>query len=502
MSFEVKNLGLSKETAKEQLLKVFGHAEFRGLQKPAIEDLIHDKNVLLIMPTGMGKSLCYQLPARLFAGGLTIVISPLIALMKDQVDALLLKGFRACFINSSIEAGEKNARYRRLANREYEIIYVTPERFRKPEFLEALAQNQISLLAVDEAHCISSWGHDFRPDYSRLGDIRRSLGFPLTIALTATATPQVKEDILNELQLTSVGQEVCVHDAGLNRKNLAIRIVEVYGLEQKVQAFVAYKFSTPGPSIVYFSLIGTLEKFSEQLSKINIPHLTYHGQMSPRDRSRTQNIFLKSDPSVAGSDLILATPAFGLGIDKENVRSVFHGEISGSLEAYYQEIGRSGRDGLRAECFMLFDEDDLSIQMDFVKWGHPDPGFILALYNLLERNSLRVKAEGLDFLRTQLNFYNRRDFRVETTLNQLERWESISSVNTRELKVLAPPPAEFLNEQKHEFFLKNQHQKLFEVLQFAKMKEGCRLQKIKTYFAYDEGPRCGICDLCEKAVST
>jgi ATP-dependent DNA helicase RecQ len=484
------------EDAHARLKDIFGHSEFRGLQEPVIRDLLSRRNILLLMPTGMGKSLCYQLPARLFSEsgiGITIVISPLIALMKDQVDALAKKNFKVCFINSSLEAGEKKSRYKKLAQGQYEIIYVTPERFRNSEFREALAQNKVALLAIDEAHCISSWGHDFRPDYSRIGEIREALGQPLTIALTATATPQVRADIISQLSLS----DVILHDAGLERKNLAVKVVDVYGLDQKIQAFAAFRNDSPGACIIYFSLIETLEKFSNQLSRINIPHLLYHGQMPPKERVRVQNMFL-SAASEKGSDLILATPAFGLGIDKENIRSIFHAEIPGSLEAYYQEIGRAGRDGQLSRCYLLFDQDDLSIQMDFVKWSHPDPGFVIALFNLLERNLSRVKAEGNDYLRTQLNFYNRRDFRVETALNQLERWESISSVNSREMKVLAPPPPEFLSEERHQTFLKNQHQKLLEMVQFAQSEAPCRMQTIKNYFGYVPGEACGICDICMK----
>lgn len=484
------------ETARAGLKDIFGHTQFRGLQEPVIQDILSKKNVLLLMPTGMGKSLCYQLPARIFFErglGITIVISPLIALMKDQVDALQKKNFKVCFINSSLEAGEKKSRYRKLAQGQYEIIYVTPERFRNPEFREALAHNKVALLAIDEAHCISSWGHDFRPDYSRLGEIRAALGNPLTMALTATATKQVRADIISQLKLA----DVALHDAGLERKNLAISVLDVYGLDQKIQAFAAFRNECPGACIIYFSLIETLEKFSNQLSKINIPHLLYHGQMPPKERVRVQNMFIAAKSEV-GSDLILATPAFGLGIDKENIRSIFHAEIPGSLEAYYQEIGRAGRDGKLSKCYLLFDQDDLSIQMDFVKWSHPDPGFVTALFNLLERNLDRVKAEGNDYLRTQLNFYNRRDFRVETALNQLERWESISSVNTRDLKILAPPPQEFLSEEKHQMFLKNQHQKLLEIVQFAQGEELCRMKTIKEYFGYAPGENCEICDHCLK----
>ncbi|MES2966018.1 MAG: RecQ family ATP-dependent DNA helicase, partial [Bdellovibrionota bacterium] len=378
-----------------------------------IDALLEGRSSLLLMPTGMGKSLCYQLPSRLFSeegSGLTLVISPLIALMKDQVDAALSKKLKAAFINSSLNGEERAARYRRLSAGEYELLYVTPERFRIPEFREALAKNRIALLAVDEAHCISSWGHDFRPDYSRLGDIRAALGHPLTLASTATATPQVQTDILGQLSL----HDAAVFNSGVARPNLALSVVDVHGLDDKVRAFVGFRHLHPGPAIVYFSLISTLRKFSDEISKLGIAHLTYHGQMHDKDRKRSQEAFLASDDGV-----ILATPAFGLGVDKENVRMVLHAEVPGSVEAYYQEVGRAGRDGAPATCVMLFDDDDVSIQNDFMNWANPDPGFIRAVYNLIERNLVRARQEGFDYLRTQMNFYNRRDFRVETAVGQL-----------------------------------------------------------------------------------
>ncbi|MEK7358264.1 MAG: RecQ family ATP-dependent DNA helicase, partial [Bdellovibrionota bacterium] len=322
---------MQKQSRARTILNgIFGFSEYRGEQGSVIAALLGGRSSLLLMPTGMGKSLCYQLPARLFAEeglGLTLVISPLIALMKDQVDAALSKRLKAAFINSSLTGEERAARYRRLAAGEYELLYVTPERFRIPEFREALAKNRIALLAVDEAHCISSWGHDFRPDYSRLGEIRESLGRPLTLALTATATPQVQTDILSQLGLADAE----IFNSGVARPNLALSVTDVHGLDEKVRAFVAFRHLTPGPAIVYFSLISTLRKFSDEISRLGIAHLTYHGQMHDKDRKRTQEAFLASEDGV-----ILATPAFGLGVDKENVRMVMHAEVPGSVEAYYQ----------------------------------------------------------------------------------------------------------------------------------------------------------------------
>ena len=483
-----------KGQARQILADVFGFADFRGSQEAVIDALIRGESGLLLMPTGLGKSLCYQLPSRLFSNegrGLTLVISPLIALMKDQVDAALSKGLRAAFINSSLSGEERRARYRRLKNGEYEILYVTPERFRIPEFREALAANPIALLAIDEAHCISSWGHDFRPDYSRLGDIREELGHPLTLALTATATPEVQQDILAQLDLESAR----VFNSGVARPNLALSVIDVHGLDDKIRAFVGLRHLYPGPAIVYFSLIQTLRKFSDEISRLGFSHLTYHGQMHDKDRKRSQEAFLKSSEGV-----ILATPAFGLGVDKENVRLVLHGEVTGSIEAYYQEVGRAGRDGDQAACAMLFDDDDVSIQNDFMNWANPDPGFIRAVYNLIERNLTRAQQEGFDYLRTQMNFYNRRDFRVETAVGQLERWGSLEGRQPRDWKPVVSPPEEYLDPKLYELRMRGQRRKLLEMVDFAKLETGCRMVVVSAYFGFKDVSPCGVCDLCLRAV--
>lgn len=470
-----------------QILKQqFGHDSFRGEQEKIILQVLAGHSVLALMPTGMGKSLCFQLPT-VVLDGLKVVISPLIALMQDQVDKAKAYGIKATFLASILTTEERQKRYQQIGRGEFDLIFVTPERFRKSEFLEQISKRKIGLLVVDEAHCISMWGHDFRPDYSRLGDFRSVLGNPPTLALTATATVAVQKDILKNLNIESAP----VFSAGVERTNLALKIHEVVGDDEKIRGIVGLRHSIPGPMIVYFSLITSLQRFSSALAKLGLEHVIYHGQLPGDMRTKNQRKFIEGK-----SDLILATPAFGLGIDKPNVRSLVHVEMPNSIEAYYQEYGRAGRDGNYSECHLFLDQDDVSIQMDFIKWTNPEPAFTRRVFELLQENGPGLQAEGLDFLREKMNFYNRRDFRVESSLNILERLECVTKDNSKVgFKALKTPSNAELDQKEYELRLKSQNQKLLEMLQLAQMQTGCRAQKVYAYFGY-ESPACGKCDLC------
>ena len=336
------------------LKQVFGYDEFRPLQREIMEVSLAGRDAVAILPTGAGKSLCYQLPA-LVRDGLTVVVSPLIALMKDQVDQLQAAGVAATALNSSLEDGEARRRLADLENGRTKILFVAPERLVMPDFLARVARWNVSALAVDEAHCISEWGHDFRPEYRRLLSVRQALPGVPTLALTATATPRVREDIVSQLRL----DEPEVFVASFNRPNLMYRVVAKDGAAAQVVEFVRGRNDDSG--IVYCQSRKSTEAMAAALSKAGVSALAYHAGLEAETRARNQDAFLRDEVRV-----VCATVAFGMGINKPNVRFVIHADLPKNVEGYYQETGRAGRDGLPSECLLLYSRGDVAKYVGFI----------------------------------------------------------------------------------------------------------------------------------------
>ena len=346
---------------RDLLKRSFGFDSFRPLQHEIMEESLAGRDVFALLPTGGGKSLCYQLPA-LIRPGLTVVVSPLIALMKDQVDAMGAVGIPATCLNSTLDAEESARRRDKLERVEYRLLYVAPERLMLEGFLQELQRRNVSLIAVDEAHCISEWGHDFRPEYRRLAELRDLLPKVPILALTATATERVRDDILRQLRL----RNPAVYIAGFNRPNLTYRVVAKHQPYEQVSAFVHEHHSDSG--IVYCQSRRSTEQLAERLHADGIPARPYHAGLTAEARNRHQDLFLRDEIRV-----ITATIAFGMGINKPNVRFVIHYDLPKNIEGYYQETGRAGRDGLPAECLLLFGAGDTVKYAQFIE-QKTDPG--------------------------------------------------------------------------------------------------------------------------------
>jgi ATP-dependent DNA helicase RecQ len=401
---------MSIEEALVALQRHFGFEDFREGQREVIAAILAGHDTVVVMPTGGGKSLCYQLPGLMKAGA-TIVVSPLIALMKDQVDALHARGLPATFINSSLTFEEQKARIGGVRRGEYKLVYVAPERFRSAHFVETLRSIDISLFAIDEAHCISQWGHDFRPDYLRLKQSIEEIGRPQIAALTATATPHVRSDIIEQLALRDPQAFV----SGFDRPNLTINVVHTQKEREKIAHIKQLAASYAGGSgIIYTSTRKAVEQVTARLRQADLNIVAYHAGMDEQGRTRAQEDFM-----TGRVQMIVATNAFGMGIDKPDIRFVAHYQMPGSIEAYYQEIGRAGRDGLASTCTLFFNYADKRTQDYFIEGSYPPPETIARVYEaLVATNQKRIEL-SVSEIATRAGIRN--EMAVQSSLIILEK---------------------------------------------------------------------------------
>jgi ATP-dependent DNA helicase RecQ len=374
------------DAARAVLRARFGFTDFRPGQERAVASVLAGHDTLVVLPTGGGKSVCYQIPA-LVLPGITVVMSPLISLMKDQVDALTARGIPATFVNSTLSAGEISERMWRVARGEVKLLYLAPERFDFGTTADRLRDAGVSLLAVDEAHCISEWGHDFRPSYLRVAQVREKLGWPPAVALTATATQHVREDIVRQLRLENAETII----TGFDRQNLHYHVIPTRTDTEKDDALIDILRRHEGVAIVYASTRRNVEKVSRTLEGAGITSAAYHAGLDDAHRHDVQEAFMNESVRV-----IVATNAFGMGIDKPNVRVVVHHAMPGTLEAYYQEAGRAGRDGLHSDVFLLHSFPDRFTHEFFIKGAYPDRATVEGVYSKVCRMADRSGSVVLD----------------------------------------------------------------------------------------------------------
>ncbi|MEO6526092.1 MAG: ATP-dependent DNA helicase RecQ [Gemmatimonadaceae bacterium] len=373
------------DEARAVLRARFGFEQFRPGQERAVESVLAGRDTLVVLPTGGGKSVCYQVPAMLLPG-LTVVVSPLISLMKDQVDALSARGMPATFVNSTLTSAEVSERMNRVTRGQVKLLYVAPERFDVGPAADRLRDAGVSLLAIDEAHCISEWGHDFRPSYLRIAQVRERLGWPPAVALTATATQHVRQDIARQLRFENAETII----TGFDRQNLRYHVVPTRTDAEKDAALAHVLREHAGVAIVYASTRRNVEKITRTLEDAGITAAAYHAGLDDAHRHEVQDSFMNESVRA-----IVATNAFGMGIDKPNVRLVVHHAMPGTLEAYYQEAGRAGRDGQPAEVYLLHSFPDRFTHEFFIKGAFPDRALVERVYEKLRTAADRTGSVEL-----------------------------------------------------------------------------------------------------------
>jgi ATP-dependent DNA helicase RecQ len=469
------------ERVREEAAERFGVRRFRRGQRELVEAALSGRDAIGVLPTGAGKSLTFQLPSVVLPGT-TVVVSPLIALMRDQTEKLAGADVGAARLDSTVGAREQRAVKSSIRRGKKDVVYVTPERLASPEGLEAFRGQEISLFVVDEAHCISQWGHDFRPSYLGLADAARALGRPPILALTATAPPRVLEDVVRQLGL----EDPLVVSTGIERENLFFEVREADDSAAKEEALLALA-RDGGPGIVYCATIKAVTEVHARLQRAGVAAELYHGKRRASDREEAQRRFMSGEAPV-----MVATNAFGMGIDKPDLRFVAHWNFPDSVESYYQEAGRAGRDGQPARAVLLYKPEDKRIQSFFLGGRHPSRDELRAMWNALEHASGKSatlarlgEAAGLGTRRAQvvlsllrnMGLADRRGggFRKTRDFESAEEWDQFLGTYERRNDL--------------------DRERLRAIIRYAQTAL-CRMRYMRTYFGEDPGRACGHCDNC------